>query len=156
MAHDHHFLSRLDRVTEAQVECALSLYRDEKLVRFILERANTPTNGRIAISLDRDEGPFIVLASDGHFVTCLGRGMFPTGHPVLSKAWLDRAIADWATYRAGLARGAERRAGQEGGLFHAVRRRAHTFSREDFKALRVVAEFVGSAWSAFQYRRNFA
>jgi hypothetical protein len=55
MAHAHHFLSRLDRLSHSDVELALSLYRDAPLVAFVLEAAKVPEAAeRVAISL-RDQ-----------------------------------------------------------------------------------------------------
>ena len=52
MGHQHHFLSRLDRVDMPQVELALGLYRDHELVRFLLGRLTLPEGAeRVAISL---------------------------------------------------------------------------------------------------------
>ena len=48
---------------------------------------------RVAISLDDPrEGPFIVVTQGGAFVTTLGRGMSPTGLPVVSRGiWAQLA-----------------------------------------------------------------
>lgn len=91
MGHDHHFLSRLDRIASAEVELALSLYRDHELVREVLGYAKLPEGaGRIAISLDDPRrGPFIIVARDGGFVTCLGRDMTPYGLPIVTRVELD-------------------------------------------------------------------
>lgn len=42
MGHQHHFLSRLDRVSLQHVELALTLYRDHDLVRYLLARLSIP------------------------------------------------------------------------------------------------------------------
>lgn len=91
MGHDHHFLSRLDRVASGEVELALSLYRDHVLVRQVLSFAKLPENAdRIAISLaDPEKGPFIVVARDGGFVTCLAQGMSKGSLPVITRNQLD-------------------------------------------------------------------
>lgn len=91
MGHAHHFLSRLDRISLQQVELALGLYNDAALVRSILERSGLPPgDGRVAISLDdRNEGPFLIVARDGGFVTCLGRGMSHKGLPLVRRWQLD-------------------------------------------------------------------
>lgn len=91
MGHDHHFLSRLDRVASSEVELALSLYRDHALIREVLSHAKLPDGAeRVAISLgDPEAGPFIVVARDGGFVTCLGRGMHTGSLPVITRAKLD-------------------------------------------------------------------
>ncbi len=148
MGHDHHFLSRLDRVTRDQVDLALALYRDEEIVKYILAMAKAEAGTRIAISLDRDEGPFLVLADDGRFVTCLGRGMSPAGLPRFSRTWLDTTMRAYGQYRDGVARARRRTADQDatGGLLRAVGWRAHNFSREDFAAIRPLAGVLGTLW----------
>lgn len=148
MGHDHHFLSRLDRVTRDQIDLALALYRDEELVKYILLVAKAQEGGRIAISLDRDEGPFLVVAHDGHFVTCLGRGMLPSGLPRLSRTWLDATMRAYEQYRDGVSRARRRTADQcpTGGLLRAIGSRAHGFSREDFSAIRPMAGVLGTLW----------
>ena len=148
MGHDHHFLSRLDRVTRDQVDLALALYRDEELVKYILVVAKAEEGTRVAISLDRDDGPFLVLAHDGHFVTCLGRGMSPAGLPRLSRAWLDATMRAYEQYRDGVSRARRRTADQSpsGGLLRAMSSRAHGFSREDFVAIRPMSAVLGTLW----------
>jgi len=148
MGHDHHFLSRLDRITREQVDLALTLYRDEELVKYILLVAKAQEGTRVAISLGRDEGPFLVLAHDGHFVTCLGRGMSPSGLPRFSRRWLDATISAYGKYRDGVARARRRTADQDatGGLLRAIGARAHGFSREDFSAIRPITGVLGTLW----------
>ncbi len=77
MGHAHHFLSRLDRVSLQQVELSLGLYNDAPLLRYILSRSGLPKGAeRVAISLDdTSEGPFLIVTREGHFVTCLAKGM---------------------------------------------------------------------------------
>src|SRR4029453_10070611 len=93
--HAHHFLSRLDRVARAHVEVALMLYRDDDLLRFILDRAHLPEGvDRVALSLDdATRGPFLIVTRDGRFVTCLGAGMKPTNRMIVTRAQLDGHIA---------------------------------------------------------------
>jgi len=93
--HAHHFLSRLDRVARAHVEVALMLYRDDDLLRFILDRARLPEGvDRVALSLDdATRGPFLIVTRDGRFVTCLGAGMKPTNRMIVTRAQLDGHIA---------------------------------------------------------------
>jgi hypothetical protein len=95
MGHDDHFLSRLDRVSWVDAELALTLYRDHELVRELIESSSLPQDTeRIAISLDDPEaGPFVIVARDGHFVTCLGEGM-RAKWPVLTRAELDYISKD--------------------------------------------------------------
>ena len=57
--HDHHFLSRLDRVSDEHVELALMLYRDPFLVGVVLNACRFEGNyERVAFALGpRDVGP---------------------------------------------------------------------------------------------------
>ena len=89
--HDHHFLTRLARVSAKEIDLALSLYRDAAVVKAILASPLFPkTADRVAISLDHPKrGPFVIVARNGHFVTCLGRGMSPRRRPIISRDELD-------------------------------------------------------------------
>ena len=91
VGHDHHFLSRLDRVSTEHVELALGLYRDTELVSHILHHAGVPDGApRVAISLGYSEGgPFVVVTREGKFVTCLGAGMLPFSTPIVPRRRLD-------------------------------------------------------------------
>jgi hypothetical protein len=93
LGHDEHFLSRLERVSNAHVELALSLYRNPELVRHVLTHSS-PAEGatRVALSLDDTRaGPYLVVARDGHFVTCLGEGMTAGDLPVVTRGQIDAA-----------------------------------------------------------------
>jgi hypothetical protein len=100
MGHAHHFLSRLDRVSQDHVETALSLYNDPEMLRAVMAEARAPEGAeRIAISLDHPvEGPFLLVTRAGRFVTCLGEGM-RQDCPVVTRAALDAAIERIATLR---------------------------------------------------------
>jgi hypothetical protein len=93
--HADHFLSRLDRLEQPLVELALSLYNDVPLLRQVLALARVPEQAeRVALSLaDPVEGPFLLVTREGHFVTCLGRGMSPGSLPIITRQQLD-TIAD--------------------------------------------------------------
>jgi hypothetical protein len=84
--HDVHFLERLERLSTPETELALSLYQDPLLIRALLEQRRLPEGAaRVALSLgDGARGPFVVVARDGHFVTCLAEGMSPGDHPVIA------------------------------------------------------------------------
>jgi len=86
VGHDEHFLRRLDRVADDQVELALTLYRDQELLAEVLGRAALPEGTeRLAISLDDpQQGPFVIVTGGGRFVTCLGKGIRVDGEPVLT------------------------------------------------------------------------
>ena len=83
--HATHFLRRLDRVADQQVEIALGLYRDPELVRELLTHVQLEDRvDRVAVSLGTErDGPFLVLTRDGKFVTCLAEGMSPGALPVV-------------------------------------------------------------------------
>ena len=93
MPHDEHFLERLDRVSDSydELELALGLYRDQELVRFVLDHVKLPEGAeRVAFALTADRGgPHVIVARDGGFVTCLAAGMKVGPHPVVSRAHLD-------------------------------------------------------------------
>lgn len=90
--HDAHFLQRTDRLRPAQAEFALALYRDYELVRTLLGQLRVSESvERVAISLNHPTfGPFIVVARNGHFVTCLGEGMRTKNIPVVTKSEFDQ------------------------------------------------------------------
>ncbi len=81
-----HFLERAaERTDGAELEFALQLYEDPALLTGVLAAATLPPgDGRIALGLDlQNDGPWLVVTRDAQFVTCLGRGMVPTGtHPL--------------------------------------------------------------------------
>jgi hypothetical protein len=133
MGHDEHFLERLDRVPRQHVELALGLYRDHELVRAILLDARLPaTADRIALALeDGGEGPHVIVARDGGFVTCLGEGMSTGALPVVSRAHLDGLATKVERVREGLAL-ARRRGLDEAKLLGRLESGGPTVSREDF------------------------
>ena len=90
MAHAEHFLGRLERLEEQQVELALRLYYDHRLVAHVLRKAELPDGtDRVALSLGHEhEGPFLIVTRDGKFVTCLGHGM-QHDLPVITRHRLD-------------------------------------------------------------------
>ena len=141
MGHAAHFLRRLDRVSDAQVELALTLYRDEALLAEVLRGASLAEGAeRVAISLDDPiGGPFVVVTRGGRFVTCLGAGMRPTGLPVLTRERLDVAAGRVQRMRDELARvrrlresGAD---GQASLAFRRMQQQGARFAREDAKVL---------------------
>jgi hypothetical protein len=86
-----HFLSRLDRLPHSEADLALELYRDPELLRAVLDAASLPEGAeRAAISIDDPVfGPFLIVTRDGHFVTCLGRGMRTGDLPLVTHEALD-------------------------------------------------------------------
>ena len=134
MAHDEHFLERLDRVPREHVELALGLYRDHELVKAILADARLPPGAsRVALALeDGGEGPHVVVARDGGFVTCLGKGMSTGALPIVSRAHLDGLAIKVERVREGLAL-ARKRGFDESQLLARLESGGPAVSREDFK-----------------------
>lgn len=146
MAHAHHFLERLDRVTRAHAEFALGLYRDHEAVRYVLERANLPEDvDRVALAIDdAKEGPFIIVTRDGRFVTCLGKGMHHD-RPVIARPRIDALLGKVADKRARQELAArERRPDEdEDDVFLRVVKLGYRFSREDFLAVSIFEALLG-------------
>lgn len=95
MAHDEHFLERgVERMAGPELSLALRLYQEPKLVAYVLEKTDIASvDGRLALALDDGgEGPYVVLARDGGFVTCLGRGMRLGRLPALPRTRVDALI----------------------------------------------------------------
>lgn len=142
MGHDIHFLHRLERLSLPHVELAMSLYNDTPLLQFILNALRLPEGTeRLALSLtDAERGPFLVVQRNGHFVTCLGEGMLPSGLHVVSYAQLE-GIASRAhelRRRMEIAKEARQVRGGKSGravnLFRPLMVAGPNLSREDFVA----------------------
>jgi hypothetical protein len=158
VGHDHHFLSRLDRVSPEQVELALGLYRDAELVRTVLTKAKLPEQAeRVAISMDHPSlGPFLVVARNGHFVTCLGRGMHVSNLPIVTRAELDTIATKVNTLRDQLRRAREATPtdGERARLLRVIGRGGDALTREEFAMLDLWAPML---WGKFLagYLENF-
>jgi len=142
MPHQHHFLSRLDRLTPPQVETALALYRDPALVKWVLANVKLPDGApRVAISLDDPaRGPFLVVTREGIFVTALGRDMSPGDLPVVTRGQLDAQLAARVDYKARVdvfLQVAGERGGSEG-VFVRLLKAGENLSREEMTALSAV------------------
>ena len=93
---------------------------------------------RVALSLgDGASGPFVVVARDGHFVTCLAAGMSPGEHPVVPRGQLDAVVrrVSEVRYRFDAAR---KLAGPRGNVLALVGRifsAGPWLSREEFSAI---------------------
>ena len=141
MAHGHdvHFLERLERLSTPETELALSLYQDPLLIRAVLEQIRWPEGAaRVALSLGGGEsGPFVVIARDGHFVTCLAEGMSPGDHPVIPRSQLD-AITRRVTELRQRFDAVRQLAGPRGNVFALLGRifsAGPWLSREEFSAI---------------------
>jgi SEC-C motif len=147
MGHAHHFLSRLDRVQRDTMDFALSLYRDEELVKWVLGTSMIPeSEPRVAIALhDSESSPHIVVTQDGHFVTCLGAGMSTKRLPIITRKELDAALRDITCWRSreGHAKKVVRPGGDVSDLFHLISVRGADLSREEFEALECWMPVIG-------------
>ena len=135
MPHDAHFLERLDRVDRKHVELALGLYRDHELVRYILSHTRLAEGvERIAIALEEgSQGPHIIVARSGAFVTCLGRGMSTGALPIVTRAHLDGLASKFQRVREGLEL-ARKRGVDETRLLDRIESAGPGITREDFLA----------------------
>ena len=80
MAHDTHFLSRLERAADTEVRVAMSLYYDTEFKEDFVKLShlyNLPENtDRFAVALSDSKRPsHVIMTKSGSFVTCLGPGM---------------------------------------------------------------------------------
>jgi hypothetical protein len=145
MGHDIHFLQRIERLSPAQADLALTLYRGPGLVAHALGSVLLPEGAeRVALALeDRPAGPHVIVTRDGHFVTCLGAGMAVTDCPVVSRAQLDRASERIELLRAALAQRGETRR-----LCVRLLDGGSGLSREDFLALATLVPILGGEYVA--------
>ena len=145
MGHDFHFLQRIERLSPAQADLALALYRGPELVAHLLRSVKLPEAAeRVALALEHTPaGPHVIVARNGHFVTCLAEGMTLGGCPVVSRAQLDRASERIELLRAALAeRGETRR------LCLRLLQGGSTVSREDFLRLATLVPILGREYIA--------
>ncbi len=142
--HDEHFLSRLDRLDAAQVEDALALYYDPRLVQAILVHAQERgPEDRIAISMDDPrEGPFIIVTQGGSFVTALGRGMGVAGVPVVPRSVWDAARREQERVREAFARAREVSGREMSAMSGKLLTRGPWVSREVMSAMIDLARLV--------------
>jgi hypothetical protein len=138
MGHDIHFLERLERLSMPQADFALALYRDPDLVRFVLANVKLPDGvERVALAVEnKPDTPYIILARDGGFVTCLGKDMSVGDQVVVSRERLDRLAAERDEIRQALARVND--AGSSRQIFRRLYRSGPALPREDIRTLRAV------------------
>lgn len=149
MPHDEHFLSRISRLEREHAELALGLYYDSALVKYVLGQAAVAESfDRVALSLDDPvQGPFVIVARNGHFVTCLGRGMkIPSDQALVTREKLDRLSQSIDALRELLdqAGSDDRRSTQR--LFRRVREAGDRLSREEFEELAAWTPLVGAQY----------
>ncbi|HWN68496.1 MAG TPA: SEC-C metal-binding domain-containing protein [Haliangium sp.] len=140
MGHAIHFLQRIERLSPAQADLALTLYRGPELVAHVLGSILLPEGAeRVALALeDRPAGPHVIVTRDGRFVTCLGPGMSVNDCPVISRAQIDFASERIEVLRVTLAQRGETRR-----LWEQLLDRGSGLPREDFLALAELMPIFG-------------
>jgi hypothetical protein len=158
MGHAVHFLQRIERLSPAQADLALTLYREPELVAHVLGRVRLPDGAeRVALALENAPGgPHVIVTRDGRFVTCLGAGMSVSDCPVVSRPQIDHASDKLEALRATLAGGQS----ETRRLYRRLMERGSGLSREDFTALAALApilgkEYVGMALDVCRYVLRF-
>jgi hypothetical protein len=138
MGHNIHFLERLERLSMPQADFALALYRDPELVRFMLSCIKLPDGvERVALALERGpDTPHVIVARDGGFVTCLGKGMSVGDHVLVTRERMDALAAEREDLRAATAR--VRDTGSARQLYHRLYRGGGSLAREDVRTLRAL------------------
>jgi hypothetical protein len=133
--HDAHFLQRVERASHEHLEIAMGLYRDHELVKYVLDHVRVPEGSdRVALALaDDGRGPHVVVAQNGHFVTCLGEGMSTGSLPIVTRARLDALAAKVTRVRDGLLL-ARKRGVDAAGILEKLESAGQAVSREDFLA----------------------
>lgn len=102
MGHNTHFLSRLERVSPRDADTALGLYRNPRFVRAILTEFGhlERDDERVAIALGKDkQGPYVVVAMNGAFVTCLGKKMKTGDLYIIPREFIDARMKLHADYK---------------------------------------------------------
>jgi hypothetical protein len=158
MGHAVHFLRRIERLSPAQADLALTLYREPELVAHVLGRVRLDEGAeRVALALeDAPRSPHVIVTRDGRFVTCLAAGMAVSSCAVVSRAQLDHASEKIEAMRATLAAGQN----ETRRLCRRLLQRGSGFSREDFTALAALMpiigkELLGMALDICEYLRDF-
>jgi hypothetical protein len=146
--HDEHFLERLERLDDSQGQEALALYYDAPLVRALIRYAKLQGDSdRVAISLgDAREGPFVVVARNGAFVTALGRGMSPAPHPVIPKSALDAIRREHTNLGEAWRAAVSASRGRERGVVRTLLRGGPHVSREVMRGLIATANARQEFW----------
>lgn len=144
--HAEHFLTRIDRLNTQQAELALTLYRDDELLKFVLGLANLPERfQRVAISLSEgDKGPYVIVTRAGKFVTCLGEGMhLHEDQALITRHKLEQLSGQVEQVRTMFA---EARAGKRqrcDQLLLRIGQAGHNVTQSEFDDLTVLTPFIG-------------
>jgi hypothetical protein len=142
MAHDEHFLQRLDRLSDEHLALALMLYREPVFVREAIDAAGIGTAPeRVSIELtDRPLGPRVLVARDGAFVTCLSEGMANGPWPRIKRATLDAAIGRIERGRRLFDEAEKRSVPEWAAMLRRIDEAGPWMTREEIREYRVVGE----------------
>jgi hypothetical protein len=132
--HDLHFLQRVsDRTRGAEMDFLLGLYRDREFVRFLLGELHiAPGVGAVALAVG-EEGPYAVVVPDGHFVTCLEKGMRVKDALLVARGKIDALFAKSAVLRERRALAVQRGIDDKRAI-EKLEKSGPALSREDFLA----------------------
>lgn len=98
MSHDLHFLERsLERADRKHLDEAVRLYQEPLRVNYLLHHLKRPNpQQRVALALgEGNAGPYVLLAPDGGFVTCLAAGMSTGEALVVPRTRWEDLSARW-------------------------------------------------------------
>ena len=149
MGHNEHFLERTERLDFAQMDRAMSLYRDPAFVRDLLSFLKLPDRQeRVALELEHGgNGPYVVVDRRGLLVTCLAVGMAPFDARVVRKDEFDSLLVRAETLRVrqrALAEAIEKEGGAN--ALHERLREGHKVSRETIRALTALTPLQAFTW----------
>jgi hypothetical protein len=145
-----HFLERLIRVPPQQAALASLLARDALLMRQFLEAATArdPTLAsaeRVALPLDASPTPaHLILARDGHAVTCLSSDMPVQDAPKVPFAWVSQLATELDAAFAG-ATALRRAEASPNNVLVRLRDDAAALTLADLQQLRALVPLLGDA-----------
>ena len=151
MAHDFHFLSRLERVGGKALQLALGLYRDTPLLKWTFQRLGLGDHVEIVALPLSDEAapPYALVSRKGKFITCLAAGMWP-GANTTPVSWhlLTTATQELEAWRALHKDNKDRTAEVMSRLSNA----GPWLAREDFEDLLIISAVEPNTFARFLSR----
>jgi hypothetical protein len=142
MGHAFHFLQRIERLSALQADVALALYRKPSLVLYILNRVPLPDGAeRVALALEHEKSPHVIVTRTGAFVTCLAAGMTLGATPVITRAQLDQVSEKYEVIRAALRQAEQEQETQQ--LITRLWSSGSTLTREELATLRTITPLIG-------------